>query len=188
MSDQLSGDFFARHADNLLANGYRLVPIGPGTKKPQRRHFDEWQDMPDWQRFAERQPQPVELAQWKSWPGAGIGIACGNVVGIDIDVMDAELSIRLRNLALRMLGDTPLIRIGLAPKALLVYRATEPFRGRKRHPIEVLALGQQFVACATHPGTGQPYQWPDEHPDTVDVSSLPVVTEAQALAFLDAAY
>ena len=49
-----------------------------------------------------------------------------------------------------------------APKRLLVYRAATAFRGRKRHPLEVLARGQQFVAYAIHPVTGQPYAWPED--------------------------
>ena len=44
-----------------------------------------------------------------------------------------------------------------APKRLLVYRTAVPFAGRKRHPLEVLARGQQFVAYAVHPNTGRPY-------------------------------
>ena len=41
--------------------------------------------------------------------------------------------------------------IGRAPKRLLVYRASAPFAGIRRAPIEVLGLGQQFVAHAIHP-------------------------------------
>ena len=60
------------------------------------------------------------------------------------------------------LGDTPALRIGRAPKRLLVYRAAEPFRGIRRAPLELLGLGQQFVAHAIHPDTGRPYDWPEE--------------------------
>ena len=51
---------------------------------------------------------------------------------------------------------------GGAPKRLLVYRTVAPFKGIKRHPLEVLCLGQQFVAYAIHPATGRPYDWPEE--------------------------
>ena len=47
------------------------------------------------------------------------------------------------------------LRIGKAPKRLLVYRTAAPFKGIKRHPLEVLCLGQQFVAYAVHPETGR---------------------------------
>ncbi len=184
----MSVGFMERHADAMLSAGYHILPIGPGTKKPQRCQFDEWQDLPEWQRYCDREAKPFELMQWKKWIGAGIGIACGNVCGIDIDVLDPELSIRLRNLALRMLGDTPLIRIGLAPKALLVYRTDRPFPGVKRHPIEALCHGQQFVAAAIHPTTQRPYDWPDSHPANTDITSLPMVTQEGVAAFLQAAW
>lgn len=92
--------------------------------------------------------------------GCGVGIATGAVVGIDIDILDGALAIQLAELATSMLGDTPCLRIGRAPKRLLVYRAATPFAGRKRLPLEVLARGQQFVAHAVHPDTRQPYAWP----------------------------
>ncbi|WP_206035752.1 PriCT-2 domain-containing protein [Roseomonas sp. HF4] len=75
-----------------------------------------------------------------------------------------------------------------APKRLLVYRTATPFAGRKRHPLEVLARGQQFVAHAIHPTTGQPYSWPQDSLLDVPLASLPAVTQAQALAWLDRAY
>jgi hypothetical protein len=39
---------------------------------------------------------------------------------------------------------------------MLVYRTAAPFKGIKRHPLEVLCLGQQFVAYAVHPDTREP--------------------------------
>src|SRR4051794_20872032 len=87
-----------------------------------------------------------------------------------------------------MLGETEALRIGLAPKRLLVYRAEAPFAGFKRHPIEVLARGQQFVAFAIHPETGQPYQWPLESLADIDASTLPEVTEEKCRAFVAAAF
>ena len=63
----------------------------------------------------------------------------------------------------------------------------EPFKGIKRHPLEVLCLGQQFVAYAIHPVTGRPYEWPEENLADLDLASLPPIDEAQARAFLDEA-
>ena len=91
------------------------------------------------------------------WPDAGIGIVGGAVAAIDIDIADdAELAHRLEKLARERLGETPALRIGQAPKRLLVYRTAAPFKGIKRHPLEVLCLGQQFVAYAIHPGDRPP--------------------------------
>ena len=125
---------------------------------------------------------------WRRWPACGVGIACGSIVGLDIDILDGELAIQLADLATAMLGETPCIRIGQSPKRLLVYRTDTPFAGRKRHPLEVLARGSQFVAYAVHPGTGRPYDWPEDNPLDVPLENLPAVTESQVMAWLDQAY
>ena len=90
------------------------------------------------------------------------------------------------------LGDDPVPYLGGAaldfdkpPKRLLVYRTTEPFAGIRRAPLEMLCLGQQFVAYAEHPDTGQPYAWPDEGLADLDIESLPEIDAEQAAAFLD---
>jgi Bifunctional DNA primase/polymerase, N-terminal/Primase C terminal 2 (PriCT-2)/Protein of unknown function (DUF3987) len=182
MPDQ---SFMERFGPRLVANGYPILPIMPGTKKPGRFRSGTWSDYPDWTRHAERPTTEHELAAWQTWPEAGIGIVCGPVIGIDIDVADAELALELERLARARLGNTPALRIGRAPKRLLVYRAAEPFAGIRRAPIEVLGLGQQFVAHAVHPDTGRPYEWPEESLADIDVSDLPAVGEAAARAFLD---
>jgi hypothetical protein len=71
-------------------------------------------------------------------------------------------------------------RAAAAPKRLLVYRAAAPFAGIRRAPIEVLGLGQQFVAHAIHPDTGRPYEWPEESLADLDINALPGVDEAPA--------
>jgi hypothetical protein len=71
---------------------------------------------------------------------------------------------------------------------MLVYRTAELFRGIKRHPLEVLCLGQQFVAYANHPDTGAPYAWPEEGLADIDITDLPEISVEAALAFLDEAY
>lgn len=180
--------FMAIHGERLTDNGYAVIPIMPSSKVPGRFTAGQWVPYSDWTRHAGRPTKPFELDIWQRWPGCGVGIACGSVVGIDIDVTDPALAIQLGELATAMLGDTPCIRIGQAPKRLLVYRAASPFAGRKRPPLEVLARGQQFVAHAIHPGTGQPYAWPEESLLDVPLESLPAVDEAGAIAWLDRAY
>jgi hypothetical protein len=160
----------------------------PGTKVPGRFTGGEWSPYPDWARHCDRPTKPFEVDIWRRWPGCGVGIATGAVVGIDIDILDGALAIQIAELATSMLGDTPCLRIGRAPKRLLVYRAATPFAGRKRHPLELLARGQQFVAYAVHPDTGRPYEWPEDSLVEMPLSRLPVVDEAGCAAFLDAAW
>lgn len=180
--------FMADYGERLVDNGYSVIPIMPGSKVPGQFRGGEWSPYPDWTRHCDRPTKSFEVDIWRRWPGCGVGIATGAVVGIDIDILDGALAIRLADLAASMLGDTPCLRIGRAPKRLLVYRAATPFAGRKRHPLELLARGQQFVAYAVHPDTGRPYDWPEESLVELPLSRLPVVDEAGCAAFLDAAW
>jgi len=179
----------ARYGARLVTNGYAILPIGLGTKKPGQFKRGAWADYPEWNRHAERATTEVEIATWSAWPDCGIGIVGGAVAAVDIDIVEnAELALRIEQLARDRLGDTPALRIGKAPKRMLIYRTAEPFRGIKRHPLEVLCLGQQFVAYATHPDTGAPYAWPDEGLADLDISDLPEITADAAASFLDEAY
>ncbi|MFN3578809.1 MAG: PriCT-2 domain-containing protein, partial [Tabrizicola sp.] len=147
-----------------------------------------WHDYPQWNRHASRATTELEVATWSSWPDCGVGIVGGAVAALDIDIADdGALALRIERLARERLGDTPALRIGKPPKRLLVYRTREPFAGIRRAPLEMLCLGQQFVAYAKHPDTGQPYAWPDEGLADLDIGSLPEIDAAQAAAFLDEA-
>ena len=176
-----------RFGPRLVANGYPILPIMPGTKKPGRYRNGAWSDYPDWTRHAARATTEHELDIWRTWPEAGVGIVCGPVVAVDIDIEDAELALELERLCRARLGDTPALRIGRAPKRLLVYGAAVPFAGIRRSPLEVLGLGQQFVAHAIHPDTGRPYEWPEESLADLDIGALPAIDEAAVRAFLDEA-
>ena len=185
----MSDNFMAQLGMTLIERGYPILPLQPNSKKPGRYRLGEWQEYPKWSRHSERDTTENEVDIWADWPQAGIGIAAGKVIGIDIDVQSSDaLAHEIEALAKQMLGETPAIRIGKAPKRLLVYRAAEPFRGFKYPPIEVLGLGQQFVAYAIHPDTGHPYDWPVDSLAEIEVTDLPAITEAQARAFAEAAY
>lgn len=182
-------NFMARVGASLVDRGYPILPIRPNTKRPGVYRQGEWKNYSRWSRHGERPTREAELDIWCEWPEAGVGVATGVVIGIDIDVLEpAPLAHTIEALAKRMLGDTPAVRIGRAPKRLLVYRATEPFAGFKSPPIEVLGRGQQFVAYGIHPDTGSPYNWPVEALADLDVDELPAISEAQAREFIRAAY
>jgi hypothetical protein len=184
MADQ---SFMERFGPRLAANGHPILPIMPGTKKPGRWRNGVWSDYPDWTRHAERPTSEHELKVWRGWPDAGVGVVCGRIVAVDIDIMDPGLALEIERLARERLGESPALRIGRAPKRLLVYRAAEPFAGIRRAPIEVLGLGQQFVAHAIHPDTGLPYAWPEESLADLDINALPAIDETTVRAFLDEA-
>ena len=174
--------YMAKLGARLVDHGYAVLPIMPGTKKPGRYMAGMWRDYPGWNRHSVRPTTDHELAIWSDWPDAGIGIVTGSIIGIDIDVQAPGLATRLGHLAREMLGQTPLLRIGQAPKRLLVYRSAQPLKGIKAHPLELLGLGQQFVAFAEHPDTHKPYLWPDESPADVPADQLPEVDQSGKFA------
>ena len=184
-----SQNYMAQLGATLVDRGFPILPIQPNTKKPGMFRLGSWHDYPKWSRHCERDTTENEVDIWGDWPEAGIGIAAGRVIGIDIDVVhSAAIAHEIEALAKRMLGDTPAVRIGRAPKRLLVYRAVQPFAGFKYPPIEVLGLGQQFIAYGVHPETGQPYDWPVSTLADLTPDELPAITEAQAREFAKEAY
>lgn len=181
--------FMTDHGARLIDNGYPILPIKPVSKIPGAYSNGEWRPYAQWTRHCVRRTTEFELNIWSRWPDAGIGIACGDIVAIDIDIVqDREVVLKIDALARDMLGDTPALRIGLSPKRLLAYRSNAPFSGFKRAPLEILARGQQFVALGVHPETGEPYYWPGESLLDLDISELPLVTEAACRAFVQAAW
>lgn len=182
-------NYMAQLGATLVDRGFPILPIQPNTKKPGMFRLGSWHDYPKWSRHCERDTTENEVDIWGDWPEAGIGIAAGRVIGIDIDVVhSASIAHEIEALAKRMLGDTPAVRIGRAPKRLLVYRAVQPFAGFKYPPIEVLGTGQQFIAYGIHPETGQPYDWPVSTLADLTPDDLPAITEAQAREFAKEAY
>ncbi len=182
-------NYMAQLGATLVDRGFPILPIQPNTKKPGLYKLGEWHEYPKWSRHCERDTTENAVDIWGNWPEAGIGVAAGRVIGVDIDVLASPaVAMEIEALAKRILGDTPAVRIGHAPKRLLVYRAVQPFSGFKHPPIEVLRVGQQFIAYGIHPDTGQPYNWPVSTLADLSPEDLPAITEAQAREFAKEAY
>jgi Bifunctional DNA primase/polymerase, N-terminal/Primase C terminal 2 (PriCT-2) len=176
-------NFMLQHADRLIDHGFKIVPIMPRTKKPGLYTSDgRWINFPNWNAC---DISPTGIETWKTWRGAGIGIVCGNVCAIDIDVLDESAGQAVADSIIRDLGNTDGIRIGRWPKRLLVYRTDAPFHKITMSRIECLCQGQQFVAYGIHPDTGQPYYWPLESIANIAVDDLPTVTAEQVRRALD---
>jgi hypothetical protein len=167
-------DYMREKGLTLLRNGYPVIPLRPGEKRPA---IDGWRQ--------------IEITEQRvaEWSG-GIGIRTGEIVLLDVDIPNAVAD-RVRSLSYRILGPAP-VRIGNPPKLGLVYRADTVLRTRlsvvyydrekNRCALEFLADGRQFVAYNDHPITRKPYYWLDNrNPETVPASDLTVVTEAQVL-------
>lgn len=199
--------YFPTQGRALLGNGYLIVPIKPGHKRPA---------LASWQHAR------LGAGDLSSYPGHGVGVLCGQgahpVAAIDVDTTDAQLAQRFVDWCQEHLGAT-CERVGAAPKILLPYRAAEAGWGKaistafstawvqgpdgrwysegwaevvrsgKRmltstgqiHRVEVLGRGQQFVAYHVHPDTGRPYEWTDllGGMEHVRADDLPVLTEDQ---------
>jgi hypothetical protein len=181
----MSENFMQLYGAKLVDAGYRVIPIAPGTKRPGRFDGKSWGDLARW---TEVRADQTHVNIWSEWTSCGVGIITGEVVAIDIDVLDESVALAVGKVFQDRLGQTDMIRIGKSPKALYLYRTNEPFTKISLHPIEVLGVGQQFVSYAIHPETGQPYRWPFDNPAETPVSALPLVTREQVLAAAEEAY
>jgi P4 family phage/plasmid primase-like protien len=142
----------------------------------------------DWVAY---EPTARDCATWDRARG-NVGLKAERYPAVDLDVTDPALATALTELTLARLGPAPL-RIGRAPKALLIYRTDAPF-GRRRlrftapdgveHLVEVLGRGQQYVVAGIHPATGQPYA---TEPALSAPADLTPITVESVDAFLAAA-
>ena len=184
----------------LHRNGYRPLPItAPGHPI---KNAGKAPSLPQWRQKAERATESDIMA----WSSDQVGVArdtntgllCGELIALDIDAIDLALAKEMTRLAETWLGVTPLLRIGQAPRCLLVYRTSQRNMTKIATPemflsdgtkaqVEVLGEGQQFVAYGTHPVTMKPYVWDLASPLDTPVSDLPVVTRDKLLDLVDAA-
>lgn len=142
----------------LHRHGYRPVPVlgaHVAMKAAGKRPM-----MKGWETVCASADE-AEIARWTKAQRncTNTGLLCGELVGIDIDVLDHQHAHRVTCIATEMLGMTPACRIGRAPKILLTFRTDEPF-DKLQTPefhmldgtvarVEILATGQQFVAFGT---------------------------------------
>ena len=121
-----------------------------------------------------------------------VGIVCGNVIAVDIDIYDPDVADACGRKVADFCGGKPLVRFGQRPKHLFLFRCasvhfskilTPEFRigDFERNKIEVLAKGQMFVGFGIHPDTKLPYEWPHKSPIDTEFSDLPPISEKEAL-------
>ena len=167
----------AAYGHRLAELGYPIVPIARGEKRPL---------ISGWQNRTEA-PTDKEIDAWvHQYPGCGIGIVTCGAIGIEIDVEDPFHAAACVKIVFDHLGPTSFVRIGRAPRLMLIYRMPEQIKGRKPHPFEFIAKGQQFVAFHVHPDTGQPYTWPEKSILETPASELPVTHPGHVSSMLKA--
>jgi hypothetical protein len=173
---------FAAVAQLVAARGWRPFPGLQTTKVPTMAkwsglNYAEWDDSDLAAAISEYQPAD--------------DYACclavhTEIVAIDADIVDQEHAAYANELANNIFGATPLVRIGLAPKCIRVYRAGDLIRSRKLHPVEIFCGSGQFVGFGWHAKAGRPYIWPEESPLTINTNNhaIPSVKQAQLERFI----
>jgi hypothetical protein len=152
-------------AENLL-NNFPCCFIHNGGKNPIGAN---WQNNP---RSA------------SGWNGQGIGVICGQHGDLAIHALDCDTACKTLSEAflsflrgyLKGTDEVVLIRVGQSPKSLIPFVidtqiSKSEYTSAKYHPegetptkentnqLEVLGIGNQFVAYHIHPDTQQPYIW-----------------------------
>jgi hypothetical protein len=183
------------HFDFVLGLGTNLlpcVPASPDVKVQEGSQLagkvgkipsmfngrGEAHGLTGWQK---REIAPSEVAYWQSDRRLNMCVRLGPISGIyafDIDIEDERaedvhklIQVGLPNLPARVRPNSR--------KRLLMFRMEEPCKKRKikldanpRGPaIELLADGQQFVACGTH-ASGVRYHWAVELPTTIPTLTM----------------
>lgn len=187
---------YARVAANYRENGYHVMPIGPGTKWPGIFDGSRWSAMPGWAKHCDNPAPDFVHEKWQGWPDAGVCVAHGNIIGLDLDTdrKDVEESLRaavaLSDVRRRGqkgwmgyyrpgdgLDDVTARVRWYDPKVFTV----GPDGKKSYSPVvELLLHGTQSVLPPTiHPDTEKPYTWltPDTLEST-DISDLPMFTGA----------
>jgi hypothetical protein len=168
---------FAAVAMRLAERGYRPFPGVQETKRPAMRGWNglnvaPW-DLSDLAAAVAEHTPPEHFCCCLA--------VQSELVAIDLDMMEPSHAEHADRLADRILGKTPLTRIGLAPKQVRIYRNGSDIRSRKLHPVEVFAGTGQVVGFGWHAKAGRPYLWPQASPLEISADSdqVPTISRAQ---------
>ncbi len=151
---------FADAAPALVEQGYVVHPLMPADKRPGiYSSATGWRLQKGW--TDRKQVFPNMLAEWMTWPDAGIGVACGRgLICIDIDQE------QLIDPLLAILPPSRVQKKGRKGISLFYRGNTDKIRSKNyRTPdrvglVDLLAEGKQTVLPPSiHPDTGEPYFW-----------------------------
>lgn len=168
--------YFGLNGPRMRQQGWAVLP----QERDDRRkvalgiRWKEYQDTPPSQQITDR----WATAAASSNAAILLGPVSGNVICLDIDVTDEDLSLHIQEIAEEILGLTPFRRIGKRPKIALFYRLpagvmvpnrtyslmTADGSGRSEHAIEVQGRGKMMTAFGLHHETGSTFKWQDYRP------------------------
>lgn len=161
-------------AKRLHGEGFAVIPTGK-NKAPINK---------DWQKLV-GDNRKTPNGNFEGVQGCGIVLGHwferGYLVCIDVDCRDKDISRHICNYIMELLGGSHPYRVGESPKFAVPVLIPEEYRKIQtalfddKHRIEVLALGQQFIAYGEHPaGKDGQYQWynGDFSADTLGVLTM----------------
>jgi len=179
MQTEENTSFLKKYGLATLNNGYPVIPIRKGYKYPQ--------GVKDW-RSIKANGKLIKKWYRNGFSDGGVGVLTGEIVALDLDILDEEYCEHIIAYIEEKLGQT-LLRYGNRPKALLVYRTNTPFTKiaskkytdlfGQENKLEALGDGQQFVAYAEHPDTKEPYEWRQKGVADIHKDELISVNESE---------
>lgn len=166
-------------SDPIVARDARLIendyePLAAVGKIPAA---NGWQKRPNTVAAiaAERAAHPDAISS---------GLRTGRFVAFDVDLSDPGHAIEVEQIIADNLGETPLRRVG-SKGFLLGYQNDTPIKkinigSKDKRQVEILGVGQQFIAYGIHPDTGRSYTWTNDltggEPLVTPLADLPKVT------------
>lgn len=161
-------------AANYRENGYHVMPVGPGTKVPGQLRDGEWRPMGGWQKYCDTMPPEFIHEQWERLPDAGVCVAHGKAIGLDLDTdrkdVGEALHAAIEPSDVRRRGRKGWLGYyrpgdgldGLTARVRWYDPAVKDAKGEpsKVPVVELLLHGTQSVLPPTiHPDTNEPYRW-----------------------------
>lgn len=147
--------------DAKLSDRSRIAPASRGKAVGVKGADGDWHGY-DWLPY---EAGELDCRRWHAM-GAGVGVKTALAPAVDIDVTDASLAPMIITAIQKSLGTT-VVRVGQAPKAVLLYRSPTPipymclrFKAPDgvEHRVELLSRSRQVVMVGLHPRTRAPYE------------------------------
>ncbi|XCD58022.1 phage/plasmid primase, P4 family (plasmid) [Candidatus Liberibacter asiaticus] len=164
-------------AKQAIHNGFKLIPLRLGDKRPQR--LGKWEE------------QLLSSEEIDKLPACGFGLVCGvgeqPLYAFDIDSKDEKTTNNFKD-TFEILHGTPIVRIGQKPKILIPFRMDKDGIKKKKTPespqghLDILGYGQYFVAYNIHPITKEEYTWTTP-PHRFKSEDLPLLSKEDVECF-----
>ncbi|WP_407042013.1 bifunctional DNA primase/polymerase, partial [Candidatus Liberibacter solanacearum] len=158
-------------AKQAIDNGFKLIPLRHGDKRPLRS--GKWDT------------QLLSSEEIDKLPICGFGLVCGvgeqPIYAFDVDSKDKKIADTFKD-AFEVLHGKPLVRVGQKPKILIPFRMSNAGIKKKQTPksqqghLDILGGGQYFVAYNIHPQTKEEYTWTTP-PHSFKAEELPLLSE-----------